>query len=162
MEPSRWSLTMKDSLIEAIAQAGYGRELSYTELGRVIGLQPGEADSVHGRQLIHRAANAAKRPLLVSCSRVLVSVRGKGYRVALPSESASIAISYRDGAERKIKKAVDTLAYTDEREMTAAERQRHQATRMLILDLQSRMNSAEDRLNLLERVVFGTGEQAQA
>jgi hypothetical protein len=153
---------MKDVLIEVIAQSGYGRELSYVELGRAIGLGDGESSTIHGRHLIHRAANAAKRPLLVSHSRVIVSVRGEGYRVALPSESASIAMNYRDGADRKIRKAVDTLAYTDEREMTVAERQRHQATRMLILDLQSRMHSAEDRLNLLERVVFGTGEQAQA
>ena len=161
MIPSRWSPVMKDLVTEVLAAAGYGQELTYAELGRIIGLGEGESSSVHGRSLIYRAVNASKKLLLRDHYRVIVSVRGSGYRVAMPNESASIAMGYRDSADRKITRAVETLIYTDEREMTQAELRRHHATRTLILDLQSRMHSAEDHLNLLKRVVFGTGEQVQ-
>lgn len=160
MEESKWSVAMRERLVEALSGADYDQGFSFAELGRIIGLTEGESGTLNGRWLIGRAANASKSRLLKQHNRVLVSVRGRGYRVARPNESAGIAMGYRDGADRRISKAMAVLNHTDERELTQAERSRHHATKVLITDLQNRMHNAEDRLSMLEKAVFGSAEQA--
>lgn len=145
------SRALRVIVAEMAAKAAFGDVLTFTDLAEAIGVQ----DDERGRGQVRQTVSAARPLLLSDHGRLLVAVRGKGYRVALPGEAAGVAQDHRRRADRSIGRA---LAVIDKADMTAAtdeERQRFQAVGVVIRNLHSRMTSAEQRLADLEDAIFG-------
>jgi len=145
------SRALRVIIIELAAKAAFGDVLTFTELAAAISAE----DDAGGHGQVRQAVSAARPLLLADHGRLLLAVRGKGYRVALPGEAAGIAQDHRRRADRQVGKA---LAIIDKADMTAAteeERKRFQAVGVVIRNLHSRMTSAELRLADLEDAVFG-------
>lgn len=145
------SRALRVIVTELAAKATYGDVLTYTELAQALDVEDDDA----GRAQVRQTVSAARPLLLSDHGRLLVAVRGKGYRVALPGEAAGVAQDHRRRADRQIGKA---LAVIDKADMSAAtdeERQRFQAVGVVIRNLHSRMTSAEQRLADLEDAIFG-------
>ena len=135
---------------ELVAQATPGDLLTYHALGRAMGI-----DSVNNRDQIRQAISAARPVMLKDYKRTVVAQRGEGYRVALANEFAGLAQDHRRRADRQISKALDIVINVNEKELSAAELERHRAVALVIRNLHSRMTGAEDRLARLESAVFG-------
>lgn len=135
---------------ELAAEAAYGQQLTYDELGAALDL---DADTE--RAQIRQAVAAARDVLTLDHSRVLIAIRGVGYRVARPAEHAGVAQTHRRKADKQMSRALAVVTHVDESEMTPAERRRHQAVAQVIVNLHNRMTGAEARLQRLEAVIFG-------
>lgn len=138
-------------IAEMAAKAEFGAVLTFTDLGAAIEADEGEA----GRAQVRQAVSAARPLLLADHGRALVAVRGTGYRVARPGEMAGIAQDHRQRADRSIGRALAVIDKADMTSATEEERRRFQAVGIVIRNLHSRMNSAEQRLADLEEAVFG-------
>ena len=145
------SRALRVIITEMAARAAYGDVLTFTELAESIDV----ADDDAGRSQVRQAVSAARPLLLNDHGRLLVAVRGKGYRVALPGEAAGVAQDHRRRADRQISKAVAIVDSADTTGMTPEELKRFMAVGMVIRNLHGRMTAAEQRLADLEDAVFG-------
>lgn len=147
------SRALRVIITEMAAKAQFGDVLTFTELAQAIDT----SDDEPGRAQVRQAVSTARPLLLGDHGRLLVAVRGKGYRVALPGEASGIAQDHRRRADRQIGKAVAIIDSADTKGMTPEELRRFTAVGMVIRNLHSRMTSAEQRLADLEDAVFGGG-----
>jgi hypothetical protein len=145
------SRALRVIVAELAAKASFGDVLTFTELAEAIDVQ----DDEPGRGQVRQAVSAARPVLLADHGRLLVAVRGKGYRVALPGEAAGVAQDHRRRADRQISKAVAIVDSADTKGMTPEELRRFTAVGMVIRNLHGRMTAAEQRLADLEDAVFG-------
>lgn len=139
---------MRAAIIELAANADVDELLSFELISKVTGLDPDLPEL--------RFAVATARPhLLREHDRALVSVRGRGYRVALPVEHAGLARRHQRSSERQLQKAVDLIEHTDLAGFTDKQRRAHENTRRAVLLLAHHQARAEERLARLEAKVFG-------
>lgn len=145
------SRALRVIITELAAAANYGDVLTFTELAQAIDASDDDA----GRGQVRQVVSAARPLLLADHGRLLVAVRGKGYRVALPGEAAGVAQDHRRRADRQISKAVAIVDSADTTGMSPEELKRFMAVGMVIRNLHGRMTAAEQRLADLEDAVFG-------
>lgn len=145
------SRALRVIVAEMAAKADYGDVLTFADLAAAIDVE----DDEQGRSQVRQTVSAARPLLLSDHGRLLVAVRGKGYRVALPGEAAGVAQDHRRRADRSIGRALAVIDKADVSAATDEERKRFQAVGVVIRNLHSRMTSAEQRLNDLEDAIFG-------
>jgi hypothetical protein len=118
----------------------FGDELPFTRLAELL-----ETDD---RQRICRAVRECNRHLLNGESpvpRFLSSVRGKGYRVIMPGDYASVAMAAHKSATRKLGGAVELMDAAPLEEMTPAARYWATQVSMVLLDHHRRLLSSDER-----------------
>jgi hypothetical protein len=143
------------SIIAALAASSeYGALLSYDELIRALGID----DDDNPRPIVRSAVTAARPLILRDHGRVLIADRGRGYRIGQPGELAGVAQAYRMSADRQLSRALDIVTHGDTASMSDVEYQRFAATRTVIVGLHRRMTAVEDRLERMEKALFGDGE----
>jgi hypothetical protein len=147
------SRALRVIIAELAAKASFGDVLTFGELTDAIDV----ANDEPGRAQVRQAVSAARPVLLADHGRLLVAVRGKGYRVALPGEAAGVAQDHRRRADRQIGKAVAIIDNADTKAMTSEELRRFMAVGVVVRNLHARMTSAEQRLADLEDAVYGAG-----
>lgn len=146
----RGDRSLRIIVAELVAQATPGTLLTYKTLGEALGIDPDNR-----RDQIRQAISAARPLMLSDYKRTVVALRGQGYRVALANEFAGIAQGHRQKADRQMTKALAVVTNVNESELSPDELQRHRAVAVIIKNLHSRLNGAEDRLQRLEEAVFG-------
>ena len=150
--PPKGDRSLRVIVAELAARADYDTLLSFEELARAIGVDPGTEDGL-GRV---RATVAAARPsVLKDFGRALVSVRSQGYRVAKPGELAGIAQGHRDRADVQVGKALSIINNGRTDNMTEQELVRFRAVGTVLTRLHSRMTEQDSRIADLEAAVFG-------
>ncbi len=144
---------------QAASKAEYGQLLTFGELAAHLNIDP-----VRSKGQIRQAVASARPLLLRDSLRALVSVRGKGYRVARPGEQAGMAQGHRHKADIQMLKALDLVNFVDEGKMSSEELARHRAVAIVLTNIHQRMVGAESRLETLEdavdslkSAVFGNG-----
>lgn len=141
------------SVITSLAAAAeFGALLTYAELTTALQL----SDVPDPRPVIRGAVTAARPVLLRDHGRVLIPLRGEGYRIGNPGELAGVAQGHRMRADRQLGQALAVVTHGDTNGMTDAEYQRFAATRTAIVGLHRRMTAVEDRIERIETALFGS------
>lgn len=100
---------------DALKDYEYGTEFSYAELEDICGLS---------RKRIQALKDKTDRELKKSSQKMLVNVRGYGYRIADPWEQVKEAKGHEKKGGRQVKKAREFLDNVDTSEMTNEEKNR--------------------------------------
>ncbi len=140
---------MRAAVVELAARAPIDETISFDRFAQIADL------SADDREGVRFAVNAAKPILLRDYKRALVSVRGEGYRVALPREHAGLAERDKSSSDRKLRQAIAKLEYVDLEGMTQLQRAAHERTREAILLVAHAQAQANARLDRLEKAVYG-------
>ena len=142
-----------------------GDLIGWDRMAVLLGYDPSPPGA--SRSPIHMAS----RRLLTDHNRTLVSVRGKGYRVARAEEQEGIGRSYQRGARRKMTRAVAVTTHVDRNQLTEAQRtsldavaavlaaqnamlKRHDAR---LADVEVSTKQQDARLDVLEAVLRKNG-----
>lgn len=119
----RHSTSLKDALFAVLSQAPYGEIFSYAALTEIMGVDARAhryALAMVGQRLEHEA------------QRVLESLRGVGYRIALARDHVDLGARKQVQGRRKIERALSILHATPVKTLTPVERQRHDAFLLLL------------------------------
>lgn len=146
----RGDKSLRVIVTEMAADGRYNDVITFEQLGKALDLDP---DDVNGRNQIRQAVSTARPVLLKRHGRVLISDRGRGYRIGRPGEYAGVAEAYRDRGQRQFTKALAVIEHAPEADMTPEELRRHRAVGVIVRNLNSRLNDAEQRLSDLEDTV---------
>lgn len=101
-------------VINALKDKTYGDTFTFDELSTYAGLDVREYRSV---------ITGAKNYLLKHHGKLLVSLRGIGYRISKPGEFSTVAGSYRNKAGKDLKRGRMILSVADLSEMTDKEKE---------------------------------------
>jgi len=148
--------TRADVLYDLVFGKDAGTILAYDA---IIAVLDEGSDHAHTRQEVCHAVARVNKRLLGSSKRTLRVVPGVGYRVAKASEHAEIASWHKQSGDRKYEKAMSTIRNTRLEEMTAAERNRHDAFVTIMEAHDIKLGGHEKRLRDLEETIrrmFGT------
>jgi len=104
----------REKLVALVSTAEYGNVFSFDELKETTGLEP-----VRLYQLISSVNNKT-----LPSKKMLLSVRGHGYKVALPTEQLTSADSRRVRAGRQIHRGIKEATFVDTSGFTAEEKVR--------------------------------------
>lgn len=129
-------------LFDAIRPLPEGSLISYEQFEMMLG-----RDLRGDRAPIYRT----QRQMLADDNRTLVNVPGVGYRISKPDEHEGLAVGYRKGARRKMKKAIRVIDGTDRSRLSAKASQRLTAVEVNMRAQDSMLRRTEARVSILEK-----------
>lgn len=114
---------MKDALFAALGTAPYGTVFPYQALSEIMGV-----DAVGHRYVILTVAKRLER----EAQRALESIRGHGYRIAMPKDHLHLGSKRHLRGRRQIDGALRVLKATPLQALSPEERRRHDAFLLLL------------------------------
>ncbi len=124
-----------------------GDVIAYEDLHEALDRPGGE------RHAVQQAVRIASRRMLADEKRCLVPVRGKGYKIAHPSEHVAVGKDREVRGVRQFARAVQVYDQTPLDELTPAQRELHLRTSMLAHEAFAVLGDHERRLRKIERLI---------
>lgn len=141
-------------IIDLTADAEPGRIFKFDELKAALSANNEHEYTIHA---IRSVVSRTERRMLRERSRVLVNVRGIGYKLAHASEHQMVAKVRKDRADTLLKKGLSVLRNVRWDEMDANQRSAHEGTLMLlsaVANAQAMLMSRQDNIeNLLKGII---------
>jgi hypothetical protein len=144
-EQARWR-----TLVDLFAKVDRGAVVTFEDLAEELGL-----DSVQDRRAIQAAVNQAQKTLSREHDRSLTSVRGVGYRVALPDEHVDLAGRQQRKGRRALQRAQVHVDHVDLSALSDEGRQIVYAAARALAWQQQQIKRLDLRQKDLERVLAG-------
>lgn len=130
-----------DSLVKAVEEREYGDVLNYEEIGNII-------NQKHGYTAYNDILQSARKRL-VAAGRMIVNVRGVGYKVCEPDNYTGEGIRYMRHGARKIDMGAKILSHAPVNDMTPQAREAHNRVNDRMLRLQAAMAGASVEIHML-------------
>ena len=131
-----------DSLVQAVEDRDYGDVLTLDEIGGII-------DKEYGTVPYRDILQAARKRLIVA-GRMIVNVRGIGYKVCPPDGYTCESVRYMRQGARKIDRGAKILAHAPVNDMTQQAREAHNRVNDRMIRLQAAMAGASVEIHMLE------------
>lgn len=131
-----------DSLVKAVEERNYGDVLTFDSIGYIIGQK-------HGSVKYGDVLQAARKRLEMA-GRMIVNVRGVGYKVCLPDSYTGEGVrKMRQGAKR-IDRGAKILAHAPVNDMSPQAREAHNRVNDRMVRLQAALAGATVEIHMLE------------
>lgn len=135
-----------------------GELLGWDQLEQILGYDPGVPGMGAGRTPIYTAS----RRMLKEHSKTLISVRGKGYRVAYAHEQEGMARSKQRVARRQIRHGMDLAVHVDVRQLTPSQRRSIEAVAHVLAAQNAMLARHEERISDVEQIQERTDDRVAA
>ena len=130
-----------DSLVKAVEGKGYGDVLDYMEIGEII-------DQRYGTHMFNDILQTARKRLIVA-GRMIVNVRGIGYKVCRPDDYTGEGVRYMRQGARKIDRGAKIIGHAPVSDMSPEAREAHNRVSDRMTRLQAAMAGASVEIHML-------------
>lgn len=127
-----------DTLVTAIMERDYGEMLTFAEIGKII-----------QHKYDYRDILQAARKRLIEAGRMIVNVRGVGYKVCEPDDYTGVGIGYMRRGVRKIDRGAKIVRYAPVSDMSPEARAAHNRVNDKLTRVQAALAGASVELHML-------------
>ena len=131
-----------DSLVKAVEERDYGDVLTFDSIGYIIGQK-------HGSVKYGDVLQAARKRLEMA-GRMIVNVRGIGYKVCLPDNYTGEGVRKMRQGARRIDRGAKILAHAPVNDMSPQARESYNRVNDRMVRLQAAMAGASVEIHMLE------------
>ena len=133
--------TAIDNLVKAVEERQYGETLYYQEIAAIIGRR-------YGTVSFGDVVSAARRRLIIA-GRMIVNMRGQGYKVCPPDEYTGEGVRYMRMGARKIDRGAKIISHAPVNDMSTEAREIHNRVNDRMVRLQAAMAGASVEVHML-------------